>query len=369
MKFPFILIVILATTSCQDKKEKTETKPATSSQTFYVGTYTDVDSEGIYKYALDSAGSLSKVGLMAKTSNPSFVALTPDKKYLLAVNEAGEGTVESYAVHPDSLELLSQSKSGGAAPCFVNVDNEGNVLVANYNGGNVGLLNLQNDGKLSDLLNVSQHEGSDITDRQKGPHAHSAWFAPDKNTIISADLGTNQLWFSKIEDQKLVNTPPDTLGMEPGAGPRHLAFHPNKKWIYVISELNNSVTQIVKDSDSSYTRKNSYSTLPEDFTGESACADIHISSDGKFVYASNRGHNSITVFEVNNEDGSLAPIQYESVHGNWPRNFALSPNEDYVIVANRKSNNITSFKRDKTTGKIDFVGEVDAPSPVCILFD
>ncbi|BDD12551.1 6-phosphogluconolactonase (plasmid) [Fulvitalea axinellae] len=337
---------------------------------FYVGTYTKGESEGIYRYILGKDGELRKVALAAVSENPSFLALSSDRKYLLAVNENAEGTVESFQVKGDSLLLVNSSSSGGAHPCFVSTNNQGYILTANYTGGNVGLLKMGERGKLSGLLDVQQHSGKGSTDRQTAPHAHSARFAPKDKGVISVDLGTNELWFSKISDsdKKLMPTEPRKLGMAPGAGPRHLAFHPKNNWLYVVNELDCTVTQLVETESGKYEKAKSVSTLPEGFDGQNTCADIHATADGKFVYVSNRGDESIAIFGVDAENGALSLVGHEKVRGKSPRNFALSPDENFLIVANQLTNNIISFKRDKETGLLTYVSEIGAPTPVCILF-
>jgi len=340
---------------------------------FYVGTYTNSESKGIYKYLMQNDGTLKQIGLAATTENPSFLAMSSDKKYLVAVSETNNqdnGTIASFLVEEDSLKLINQSSSGGKHPCFVAVNEAGYVLSANYTGGNIGLLKLDRNGNLSELLDLQQHSGSDITKRQKGPHAHSVWFEPNGNNVIAVDLGTNELIFSQLDtvSQKLVASNPYKLGMKSGAGPRHLTFHPNGQWIYVINELDCTVTQVTKTETNDYVKGASLSTLPDGFTEENTCADIHISSDGKFLYASNRGDNSIAIFSVDSDEGSLNLVGHESTRGDGPRNFSLSPDDNYLLVANQHTNNIVSFKRDKVSGLLNYVSEVEAPTPVCILF-
>lgn len=339
---------------------------------FYVGTYTNGESEGIYKYQLDSAGKLKQIGLVAKTDNPSFLAKTKDNQTLLAVAETdknGTGYVKSFRIQKDTLIFTSKSKSGGANPCFITVNDKNQVLVANYSGGNIGYLAVDNQNGLTNILDVQQHIGKGTTDRQEAPHAHSVWFHPTKNEIISVDLGTNQLWFSEIDETKkeFVFKNQKTLNMMNGAGPRHLTFHPNKKWMYVLNELNNTVS-LVKEKENTYFIDSSISMLPKDFKEYSKGADIHISKDGQFVYASNRGHESIVIYKVHPETGSLKLVGFQNVKGKHPRNFSLSPNDEFLLVANQDTNNIVSFKRDAKTGKLSFVDEVFAPKPVCVLF-
>lgn len=343
-------------------------------QVFYAGTYTGTESKGIYSYLLHPDGSMEAVGLAAETPNPSFIAKTTDNKYLLAISEVSAkdktGLVRAYSIENNSLTFISESTSGGAHPCHVSVNEQGYVVVSNYTGGNMALLQVDQNGQLSELLDLQQHEGSGITDRQKGPHAHSARFDPKNGNIIAADLGTNELWISKIDytTKKLVPAEPQTLKMNPGAGPRHFDFHPNGEWIYVVNELDCTVSLITRGENNQYKLEKSVTTLPEEFEGKNTCADIHISSDGKFVYASNRGHNSIVIFSVNKKIGQLTPAGHQSVHGEIPRNFSLSPDNKFLLVANQNTNNIVSFKRDKKTGQLQYISEIAAPKPVCILF-
>ena len=369
----FTLILFLALFfGCKSKEKVEEKKEKNNYISFYVGTYTGKESKGIYKYTLQKDGLLKEIGLVAETENPSFLTKANDGKTLLAVNETnydGTGSIESYSIKNDSLILINQSKTGGEHPCFVAVNKDGFVVTANYTGGNVGLLRVEKNGKLSDLLDVQQHSGKGTTERQEAPHAHSVWFHPTKKEIISVDLGTNQLWFSTIDENqnKLIFSEPKTMDLEIGAGPRHLGFHPNNKWIYVLNELNNTVS-FLKTESKNYVIDSSISTLPEDFTAFSKAADIHISNDGKFLYASNRGHESIAIFKINQENGKLQSDGYQSVLGKSPRNFSLSPDNNFLIVANQDSDNIVSFKRDSLTGKLEFINEIYAPKPVCILF-
>lgn len=365
-KILFLLITFMLLTCNKTNMETAKTT------TFYVGTYTNGDSKGIYQYQLDANGLLTNNGLKATIVNPSFLAKTNNNKTLVAVSEVAEdgtGYVKSYAIEKDTLIYKSTAKSGGNHPCFVAVNENNQVLVANYSGGNVGYLKVSSDGKLSNLLAVQQHEGKGTTPRQEAPHAHSAWFHPSNNEIISVDLGTNQLWFSRIDTQKnafeFANQ--KTLNMAEAAGPRHLAFHPNKSWLYVLNELNNSLS-LVKKVDDVYTVKSAISVLPDNYEEYTKAADIHVSKDGKFVYASNRGHNSIAIFKVNLQNGHLELVGFEPVKGANPRNFSLTPDNKFLLVANQDTNNIVCFQRDFETGKLTFVNQIAASNPVCILF-
>ncbi|MFY0654042.1 MAG: lactonase family protein, partial [Cyclobacteriaceae bacterium] len=266
--------------------------------------------------------------------------------------------------------LVNKKPSGGSYPCHITVNKNGYVLTSNYGDGAVGLLKVGSDGKLQGPMDVHRHEGKGTTDRQEGPHAHSTWFDSDENELISIDLGTNELWFSSIEtgNDKLLPREPYKLAMDAGAGPRHMTFHPNNKWAYVINELTSTVTVLRKSKVGIYAKGESVSTLPDDFAGKSFCADIHISADGKFLYASNRGHNSIAIYQVGSKNGSLSMISTESTRGEIPRNFSISPDDKYLLVANQKTNSLVSFARDRKNGMLKFVDQIPVPTPVCILF-
>jgi 6-phosphogluconolactonase len=367
MKYFLSILSVFIFFGCKNTSMKIE-----KNSIFYVGTYTEKDSKGIYTYSISKEGKLEDLGIAATITNPSFLAKSKDNKTLFAVSEIdenGTGFVHSYEIKKDALHFINKQESGGAHPCFIAVNAANYIITANYTGGNVGLLKATENGKMAPISFVQQHTGKGTTERQTTPHAHSTWFHPTKNEIISIDLGTNELWFSKLDTTKneLIYTPQKKLKVAEGAGPRHLIFHPNNKWIYVLSELNNSIS-ILKEKDETYFIDSTISTLPKEFTAHSNAADIHITKDGKFLYASNRGAESIAVFKVNSENGSLTSVGYTPVLGANPRNFSLSPNEEFLLVANQDTNNIISFKRNAVTGKLTFEDEIFAPKPVCILF-
>jgi 6-phosphogluconolactonase len=251
MNLQIITISLLLLTGCQMNNNSSSQDPHSP---FYVGTYTTDESKGIYKYLLREDGQIEQISLAAVTENPSFLTKSVDNRFLLAVNENNidnSGSVSSFAITGDSLKLISQSSSGGAHPCYISVNKSGFVLVANYTGGNVGLLKLNENGELSDLLDVQQHYGKGSAERQQAPHAHYSTFNPDQNGVISIDLGTNELWFSDLnaEKQILIPSDPYKLKMDSAAGPRHMVYHPNNKWIYVLNELNSSITILSKDKE------------------------------------------------------------------------------------------------------------------------
>ena len=367
MKYFLSILSVFIFFGCKNTSVKIE-----KNSIFYVGTYTQKKSKGIYTYSISKDGKLKNIGLAATIINPSFLAKSEDNKNLFAISEVNEnetGYVFSYEIKNDSLQMVNKQESGGAHPCFIAVNKDNYIITANYTGGNIGLLKATKTGEVAPISFVQQHIGKGSTERQTAPHAHSTWFHPTKNEVISIDLGTNELWFSTIDKTKneLVYTTQKKLKMLDGAGPRHLTFHPNNKWMYVLNELNNTVS-LVKEKNNAYFITASITTLPTGFSTDSKAADIHISKDGKFLYTSNRGADSIAIFKVNSENGSLTSIGYTPVLGANPRNFSLSPDEEFLLVANQDTNNIISFKRNPSSGALTFVDKIFAPTPVCILF-
>ncbi|MFV0590502.1 MAG: lactonase family protein [Draconibacterium sp.] len=348
-------------------------------QKFYVGTYTKEGAEGIYYCSFDTnTGEITLERTFKAVDNPSFVVLSPDKKYLYSVSEIATmpggkvGGVSAYKVDAKGeLHFLNKQSSHGDNPCHVGISSDGSyVVVSNYTSGSVSLYPVNNDGSLGKSSTVVQNEGTGPNKaRQEGPHAHSSKFSPFSDEVFNADLGTDQLNIFHLKDGQLKQEGQLFVKLAPGAGPRHFEFHPNGKVIYVISELNSTVS-VLRKKNEEWEAGQVISTLPAGFKGESYCADIHISNDGRFLYGSNRGDNSIAVFEVNEKDQTLKMLETVSVEGNWPRNFGISPDGNWLLAANQKSGNISVFKINRQTGKIEFSGnEIKLPSPVCIEFD
>ncbi len=314
--------------------------------------------------------SLTLVGLAANSENPSFLTLSKDKRLLLSVNELEDGTIEAFTVNNGELSLSKRTSTGGSNPCYVSISNDGRVLVANYSSGSLGLLKVEDPDGLSELLALQEFTGEGTTDRQQSAHAHSAWVAPPGDLVITADLGSNKLWFSTIDQNNpaLTFASPDSLSLPPGAGPRHLAFHPDGKWFYVVNELNSTVTLISKNETGIYEAGTSYSTLPEWFSGENTCSDVHLTQDGKYLYVANRGHDSLAVFKCSFMDGSLTLLGHKSSGGAHPRNFALSPDEAFIVIANQLENNLVVLKRDKKSGLLKYKTKLSAHTPTCVVF-
>jgi len=340
---------------------------------FYIGTYTNGEGKGIYRAGLNTlTGKLSNPEFVVSSVNPSFIALTQDKKFLLATNETDDGSVESFAVSQNGEHLKSVCKipSGGASPCYVSVNAAQFVLAANYTGGNVALFGMDDEGMLK-LNDVQQHSGSGpVKGRQDKAHVHSALFEPGTDKVFVADLGTDRINIYHLDkkNKKLDPASVSEIKINPGSGPRHMAFNLAKKVLYIASELSNTVSVVDLKHEGSYPVVETLSTLPKDFDKVSYAADLHITRDGRFLYVSNRGLNSIAIFSIDQKNGKLKLIAQEPTRGVNPRNFALSPDENYLLVANQSSQNIVAFRRDLKTGKLTFSDEIKAFTPVCLLF-
>lgn len=335
----------------------------------YVGTYTNENSEGIYKLNFNlETGVLSDSKLVFKTENPSFLVYGPEKKYLYAVgetndyNQTSSGYVSAYKILENGeLQLLNKVSSQGAHPCHIAVDPDGSkVVVSNYSGGTVALYHILSNGGLSEAYQVLDHNSED-----RISHAHSSQFFKDR--LYVADLGRNAVFEYQMVKDHFELVTPSIVNMAENGGPRHFVLSEKGDFIYVINEYANTITSAVK-KDAKFQLLGHSSTLDDSFEGESFAADIHLSQDQKFLYGSNRGENSIVVFKRNEMNGRLQKIQTVGVEGNWPRNFTFSPNGKFLLVANQKSNNISIYSRNKSTGMIQFMYSTDFPAPVCLLF-
>ena len=349
----------------------------------YVGTYTTGKSEGIYLYRLNlSSGELKQVAITRGVVNPSYLTLAPSRRFLYAVNEVGDfggkksGAISAFAVDQNTgqLRLLNQQASLGADPCYLEVDAGGKfVLVANYTGGNVAVFPVQLDGSLGEETDIRQDEGSSVNrERQEGPHAHYIALDATNRFAYSCDLGTDKIMIFRFDSHsgKLSPANQPWVQVKPGAGPRHLAFHPNGKYLFVLNELQSTVTSFTRDSgDGRLEERQTLSTLPNDFSGTNTSAEIEVSADGRFLYCSNRGHDSIAIFAINPRDGALNSIGYESTQGRTPRNFAIDPTGKFLLVANQNSHNIVVFRVDQKTGQLSAANQTaEVPTPVCLKF-
>ncbi|MHC4087886.1 MAG: lactonase family protein [Planctomycetota bacterium] len=346
----------------------------------YFGTYTrgENSSKGIYRSVLNlKTGKLSDPVLAAEAQNPSFLEIHPNGKFLYAVSEAGgAGSVSAYALEADTgkLKLLNKQPSSGAGPCHVNLDNEGrNLLVANYGSGSASVIPIKTDGRLGKPTGFVQHTGSSVNSRrQKGPHAHSINVSPDNRFTFVADLGIDKIMIYKLDIEKgtIVTNSPPFVKVKPGAGPRHFAFHPNGKYAYVINELDCTVTAFAYDSVSGALKEvQAITTLPNGFNGSNSCAEVRVHPSGKFLYGSNRGHDSIVVYRVNLADGKLTYVEHETADIKTPRNFNIDPAGKFCLVANQGKGSVVVFWINKETGALESTDhKVSVAKPVCVRF-
>jgi 6-phosphogluconolactonase len=330
----------------------------------FIGTYTDGDSKGIYKLSFNpETGDLDSLELKAELPNPSFLAISKDKKNLYAVQETADydsigGGVTSFALNNGELELLNSKGTGGAHPCHVALSGDGQIAVSNYTGGNLAIFDLAEEGSLGERQLI-EHNTLDTT---KVTHVHKSHFNEDG--LFVADLGLDALKRYTKQPYGWVPAHQNTIEMGKDAGPRHFVFSKNKAYLYVLNELNASIVVLKRDDEGSY------NTIQNENTNDDPkwCADIHLSSDGKFLYSSNRGKNTIVIFSVDSENGKISLIGNESTRGNSPRNFTLDPTGNFLLVGNQKSDNIVVFKRDTENGTLEFLKEYKVPSPVCLVF-
>lgn len=339
-----------------------------------IGTYTGEGSNGIYKAVFSTeSGRLSAPELLVESENPSFITYSADRSKVYAVNETQPGSVSvfSWNEYGTRLNEVQKLESAGDHPCFVEVNEEMNLLaVANYSSGTITAYGLDSEGKLDGAPQTSTHVGDGpFLPNQSSAHAHCSRFGPDGKYIYAADLGADKVFGYPVDSETGLGEQEVALELTPGDGPRHIAFHPERPQLFVINELSNTIVSAAIDSETGkLTAIDRKSTLPSLFEGKSYCADIHLSADGKFLYASNRGHNSIAVFSVS-EEGMLTLLQTESVHGDWPRNFAISPDGRFLLVANQRSDNITIFRINPDNGMVRYTGqELNMSHPVCLKF-
>ena len=366
--------------SCRPKPPTTPSSPELD---FFVGAYTDQiglsgqQAKGITRLMLDSSGAdrlppRSDSGLV----NPSFLTLSADRRFLYAVEETGpdgpdsSGHLRAYAVEAGGLRLLNRQSTHGFAPCHVQTDRANRfAFVANYGGG-VAMFPIGPDGSLAMASDVQRPAGKGPHPRQEGPHPHAAFLTPDERFLYVPDLGADRIYIYQIDTVagRLIPADPAFCALRPGTGPRHLAFHPNLPFVYVIHELDNTITQLRRDAENGQLSVlSSLSTLPEGTEEASFCADIHLTPDGRYLYGSNRGHDSLVGFRIDPATGQLTLLGHTPVRGSFPRNFAIHPDGKWLLVANQKSDNIVAF-RIQEDGVLAFQWERSSPVPVCIQF-
>ena len=338
--------------------------------TAYIGTYTRGSSKGVYAARFDEkTGKLTSLGLAAETSNPSFLAVSPNQRFLYAANENPQGTVSAFSIETATghLKLLNTVSTKGSGPCHVELDRSGQFLfAANYNSGSVAVFPVREDGTLGQASKSVQHSGSSANpQRQEGPHAHSANVAPDNRFVLVLYLGLDQI----MAYSRQLNIGATTI-MNPGSGPRHMAFGSGGKFAYVLSELTATVTAFrYEGRTGSLDELQTISTLPAGYTGPKSAAEIAIHPSGKFLYASNRGHDSIALFRIDPEKGTLTAGGHFVTQGKTPRNFAIDPTGTFLLAANQDSGSIVEFRIDQNTGALSPTGvTLPVPFPVSIVF-
>ena len=356
---------------------------ATQTQRFlvYIGTLGNEAGDAIFVYQLDaSTGAMEHLSTTRGLKHPSFQAIDPARRHLYSVGEvvvaSGQpaGAVHAFSIDRATGELarLNHQLTGGAGPCHVSVDHTGRyVLAANYGSGSVAMFPIQDNGSLGEATGFVQHQGSSVNpDRQEGPHAHSIILDPANRYAFAPDLGLDKVLIYRLDLDRgrLVPNDQPWTRTAPGAGPRHFDFHPTRRYAYAINELNSTLTAYRYDESSgTLVELGAISTLPEGFAGTSYCADVHVHPSGRFVYGSNRGHDSIVVCGIDQATGELTYIDCVSTQGKTPRNFAIDPTGTFLLAANQDSDNVVTFRIDQETGGLEATGAVsEVPAPVCL---
>lgn len=348
----------------------------------YIGTYTsrmNSDSKGIYCYRFDStSGELTAAGTTSGIHNPAYLSIDAKRGFLYAVNEdiheedAERGGVSAFKVDSSTgaLTFLNRQSSRGRGPCYVWAEPGGRyVLVANYPSGDAAVLPVGDEGYLGESTDYVKHEGSGPNEkRQEAPHAHCVVTDPENRYAFVVDLGIDRVMIYRLDHETGDLAEHGWVETAPGAGPRHLTFHPNGKYAFVVNELDSSVLALAYDAEQgTLTPVGTVSTLPDDFEGENTCAAIHVHPSGRYVYASNRGHDSVAVLEFDADTGRLTAVGYDKTQGQTPRDFTIDPSGQFLLAAHQDSNDIVTFRIDQQSGRLEPTGQViHVPAPVCL---
>jgi 6-phosphogluconolactonase len=377
-----ISLVLIAKFFSPFTSHSTENPPANQKYFLYVGTYTGkTDSKGIYLFEFSpDTGKLTSKGLAAETNDPSWLVVHPNKKFLYSVNESGKSsTVSAFAIDPRSgkLTFLNKLPALGEDPCYLSIDKTGKyLLVANYSSGNIVVFPILPDGHLGEHTALQSDQGTvgPNKERQEAPHAHWIETSARNHFAYVSDLGLDRVLIYKFDEAHGTLTlaaPIDHFSavLAPGDGPRHVAFALDGKFMYVLSELTSTVTVFANDGQETFRSAQEISALPKEFTGRNDAAEIAILPNGKFLYTSNRGHDSIAIFSIDAAKGTLSKIADVPTGGKEPRNFVIDPTGRYLLAENQNSNTIVEFRIDPATGKLTQTGELThTPSPICIAF-
>ncbi len=340
----------------------------------FIGTYTKAESEGIYTFTLNiEKEEITDISLAAKLDNPTYLAINNEGNYLYSIMKEGpSGGLAAFQIDRNKKELtyINNVVSEGVPPCHVSIGNASSVVFsANYHKGTVEAHSLnQETGAVLSPRSFIEHTGKGPDSRQEKPHVHYAEVTPDGKYVIAVDLGIDKIITYELIDGKFIEK--NMLSVAPGCGPRHLEFHPNGKLAYVMTEFSSEIIVLIyNEENGSFKQIQTISTIPATFTENSHGSAIHLSSDGRFVYAGNRGHNSIAIFAINEETGMLHFIEHVSTMGDWPRDFSLDPTGKYLIAANQNSGNLVLFARNEQTGKLTLLqSDIRVPEPVCVKF-
>ena len=353
---------------------------AASNYVGYVGTYTDTAAKGIYALKWDAAAKkFVSLGLQAEVASPSFVAVSPSHKFLYAITERaarrdGTGSVSSYAIDPATggLKLINRVPAHGNTSAHLVVDASGKwLLVANYGSGSVASFPLKADGSIGEMADFQQHSGSSVNPhRQMGPHPHEVVMSPDNRFLLIPDLGLDKVFVYALDGSSGKLNLASTADTRPGFGPRHMLFGKDGRFVYVLGEMASAVALMSYDKKAGkLTLVENIDTVPPQLTTENNSAELALSKDGRFLYATNRGHDSVTVFSINAANGKLTNVQNIPTQGKIPRGMALDPDGTHLLTGNQNSDTITIFDRDTKTGKLTFASQMtDIPTAVCILF-
>lgn len=341
----------------------------------FVGTYTKGESKGIYSFSFDAeTGKIDNIKLSAEIENPTYLAIDKKNKFLYSVvKESDNGGIAAFSIDEDAstLKFLNSQTLKGASPCHISLSNDASyIFSANYHKGEVVSYSINKDGDLSEFSSIIIHSGSGPNkERQDKPHAHYASLTLDETSACAVDLGIDKLLVYNFNQGNLSHTD-KSLSLKPGCGPRHLAFHQNNKFAYILTELSSEVILLEYSAETSSFKEIQYvSTLPKDFSQDNLGAAINISPDGNYLYTSNRGHDSIATFKIDQSTGKLTFVAHTSTFGEHPRDFTITPDGNFLVIANLNTNNIVVFSVDPETGAPSkVVDTVNLPSPVCVRF-
>lgn len=364
----FSILIVATLFSCNKQAE-----------ILYVGTYAQRESQGIYVFEYErNNNNFSLLQTLPRIENPNFLAIHPDGELLYAVNtiqtdeDSKQDMVTSFTIDSKTGKLtkLNQMPTFGAGACHISIDKSGRYLfVSHYRSGSLTTFNVTENGAIADTIETISYSGGSVTPRQKAPHVHSCLVSPDNRFVYVADLGTDKMMIYELNHETGLLTPAEEpfATLNPGAGPRHFTFHPNKPIVYVAEELSSAVTVFNRnESTGALTSAQTLTTLPESFTDQNTVADIHVGKNAKTLYVTNRGHNSVAIFSIQ-ENGHLSSEGFESVKGDHPRNFMVDPKGNFLLVANMNSDNVVQFKINEETGTPAFLSEpLQIPAPVCL---